>query len=69
MIRFRNRVVLEVIENYDEYTEVIESTEEVFEQGEQVDADVFAQQDDTVDIQFADGSVALSVTKDDIEEI
>lgn len=67
MIRFRVKTTLQVIDNYDAKAEVVDDTEETFEQGEKVDADIFNEDGDRVDVQFADGSMAYGVLKDEIE--
>ena len=72
MLRFRSRTAVQVIEGFDEKTDAITNQyEEIFEQGEKVDADIYYEERDgngTVDIQFGDGSIAMGVPKDCIEE-
>jgi hypothetical protein len=46
-----------------------EGTLDTFKKGEIFDADIFAEETSTVDIQFGDGSVAFNIPKDVIEVI
>jgi hypothetical protein len=63
MIRFRTNTTIDIYDNRDEE----DAYEQTFEQGECVDADVFREDDETADIEFGDGKVALCVLKDEIE--
>lgn len=70
MLRFRTKTTIEVINQFDEKTDVILDSEEMtFQQGERVDADIYNKEGDCCDIQFADGSVAIGVLRDSVEEV
>ena len=69
MIRFKEDIELTIVTDYDVTMDnIIDETTQVFKAGEDVDADIF-HEDDTnyVDIQFGDGSVALSVQRECFE--
>ena len=68
MIRFRTETTLQVITEFDkENDNIVDEVETTFKQGEKVDADIYSDDGSYVDIRFADGSIATSVLKDDIE--
>ena len=70
MITFNKDITLQVVEGFDEKTDTITSlTVETFKKGEKVDADVYSENDFTVDIQFGDGSVSIGVPKDSFQVI
>lgn len=46
-----------------------EGTLETYKEGEVSDADIFSEEDSTVDIQFGDGSVAFNIPKTAIEVV
>ena len=66
-IRFLEDVELDVIEEFDELTEDIKSSAELFKAGTVNEIDVFSDEDDEdaehVDIQFGNGSVCFGVMK------
>lgn len=71
MLRFRTKTTLNVVEGFDEKSDTVtEQCDETFKAGEVVDADVYYEEGDssgTVDIQFADGSIAQGVPRDCIQ--
>ncbi len=67
-ITFKRDCELEVVESYDEDTDHTETSDATFKAGEIVDADIEGVRDNgTVNIQFADGSMAYGVPKDLLE--
>ena len=71
MIKFNQEITLNIIEDFDEENDMItQECQETFKPGEIADADIYTFSDDgTVDLQFADGSVALSVPENCFEVI
>ena len=70
MIRFREKTTLQVIEGFnEERDDITEEIENTFKQGEKVDADIYFEDGNYADIQFADGSIATSVSKDCFEVV
>jgi len=70
MIRFRTETTLQVVTGFDEETDnVIDEVEQTFKKGEKADGDIFNEEGDTADIQFADGSVAFGVLKDSFQVV
>jgi len=70
-IKFKEDCELEVVETYDEVLDEVDSSMETFKAGEIVEIDIFGRDEEanTVDIQFGDGDVALSLSCDWFEEI
>lgn len=70
-IKFKDDCEFECWENYDEEKDHGESSMETFKAGEIVDIDIIDRNEEanTVDIQFGDGDVALSLSCDWFEEI
>ena len=69
MIRFKQPAELEIVEWYDEANDETHTKDETFSEGEVVDADIFDDRGETVNMQFGDGSVAYGVPKTIFEEI
>lgn len=68
MIRFRVNTPVTIIEGFDEKTDnITDEHETTFKQGEQVDADIFNEDEHYADIQYGDGSISLGVLKDCFE--
>jgi len=63
LILFINDAEIEVVESFDERTETLQTVNERIAAGQQLDVDVLDEYDDSVDIQFGDGSCAFSVPK------
>ena len=63
-IKFTQPVELEVITNYYENLDSFDSVNETFTSGEVVDVEQIAENDNSIDIQFGNGSVSLSVPKE-----
>jgi hypothetical protein len=63
-IQFTKSVELEVITNYYEGLDSFDSCNESFQADETIEVEQIADYDDTVDLQFGNGSVSLSVPKD-----
>ena len=65
MIRFLQPVKLEVVSDFDEATETPETSNEAFQQGASVDADIIDEDENRglVTLQFGDGSVAYNVRR------
>jgi len=66
MIRFKEEITIVVVTDFDEATENInEEHEVIFKAHEPVDADIYREDEtDYVDIQFGNGSIALSVQRE-----
>jgi hypothetical protein len=70
MIKFKQDIRLEVIEGFDERTDmIIDKVEESFKAGEKVDAEIYSEHGNYVDLQYGDGSITLGVPKDSFEVI
>ena len=71
MIKFKQATTLTIINEYDEGTDnIVSEYEHNFNAGEEVDACIFnVSSKDYVDIQFANGSVALGVLRSSFEVI
>jgi hypothetical protein len=71
MIKFKSNTELNLVTDFDEKTDtVVDKGFETFLVGEPVDAEIFNDDGSQfVDLQFADGSVALSVQRDWFEVI
>ena len=69
MIRFKEETLLTVVSGYDEENDNITDEEEInFAAHADYDAEIFHEDDtDYVDIQFGDGSIALSVLRSSFE--
>lgn len=68
MIAFKTDIQLPVVENFDEVTEKVVESMEVFKAGELVDAEIVNDPtDEFVDIQYGDGGVSFSVQRDSFE--
>ena len=67
-IQFRDSVILSVIENFDEETEEVNESQELFSEEHTYEVDVFGENEvlNTIDIQFGDGSVVFGVGRDSI---
>ena len=65
MIKFKENVTLNIVEEFDSETdEVISQVDEVFHAGEIVDAEVISETDDGYcDIEFGDGSIVNNVNR------
>lgn len=66
-IKFIKDAELEVTESYDEEADFAETHTETFRAGESVEADVFDDRGDSVNVQFGDGSVVYGLPKSLIE--
>ena len=69
MIRFRTETTENVVNAVDGNGDVQDEDRVTFKQGEKVDADIYNDNGDDVDIQFANGSVVNGLSKDTIEVI
>jgi len=70
MIRFRTDTTLQVVTEFDEKNDnIVDEVEEHFKAGDKAEADIFSEDGDYVDLQFGDGSVALSVLRDCFETL
>ena len=74
MIAFKTDIQLPVVEDFDEVTEKVVESQEVFKAGELVDGEIVGTEilpDGTtsplVDIQFGDGGVAFGVQRESFE--
>ena len=67
MIRFRTETTENVINAVDSNGDVQDEDRVTFKQGEEIDADIYNDNGDDVDIQFANGSVINGLSKDIIE--
>jgi len=65
-VRFKKDVTLTVVDSYNEETEEGEYSELKVKQGDVYDVDVFYESNDSVDIQFGDGSVSYNLQKEDV---
>ena len=72
-IRWKEDIELNIIENYEELADAADSYNETIKAGTIDEIDIFGKYklngEEYVDIQFEDGSVALSVQKSMFEEI
>lgn len=58
-LRFNVPTTLEVIEDFDEENDVITSSvDETFKAGDEIDVDCYGENEETLEVQFGDGSVA-----------
>lgn len=62
-IKWLEPIELEVVENYDEQFDFVESTIEIFNEEDEIEIDIFGEEDESGDIQFEDGSLAFGVSK------
>lgn len=70
MLKFNEETTLNIIESFDEENDEISSqSTETFSKDEIIDADIYEYNENTINIQFGDGSVAIGVDKNIIEEI
>lgn len=70
MIKFKTDCVLNIVENFDEESDVItEESQETFKIGEEIDVDIISDNGNNIDIQFGDGSVAFGIDKSFVEII
>lgn len=60
-IQFVKDTELQIVENYDEETDTTVDSSEIFFKGTIEEVDVFGEYEDTIDIQFGDGSCAYAV--------
>lgn len=63
IVSFNEDCVIQVIEYYDEETDEPVGDIEEFQTGEEVEWDIVDDNDDTVNIQFPEGSVAFGIRK------
>ena len=63
-IRFKETVELEVVTNFEEDGETLDTETEVVHTGDEHEVDVIEDKGDAIDIQFGDGSVAYNVMKE-----
>ena len=70
-IKWKKDCILEIVENADEDTEQVETSEQEVKAGEIDEIDIFDQHDDVpcVDIQFGNGSIANGVPNNYFEVI
>ena len=61
-IQFTQDIELEVITNYYEDTDSIDSYNETFNAGDEVEVEIFSEDYNSVDIQYPNGSVTLSLS-------
>ena len=72
MITFKKDTTLTVITDFDETNDnILNELEDIFEEGEKVDATIINEEthkgEAYVDLQFADGSMALGVLRENFE--
>lgn len=60
-IKFTEDVELEVVTNYNEVNDSVDTNNETFKKGETVDVDILAQHEQTSTLQFGDGSTTYNV--------
>ncbi len=64
MITFKEDITLTIVDGFDEETDNITSeTTETFKAGEKVDAEIYNDNGDYVDLQYGDGTVSLGVLR------
>ena len=65
MISFKKDTELFIVDRFDEATDTIaESHTEVFRKGEKVNAEIIAEENDYVQLEFDNGSQAFTVLRD-----
>ncbi len=68
-VKWLQPVCLNTVESFDEATDTAEESEVSFAKDEITEFDIFDDRGDSVNIQFADGSVAYGVPKNLFESL
>lgn len=64
ILKFKDDVELTVVTNLDEETDSIEEELEIFLIGDEVEVDILEEKEDSIDVQFGNGSCAYNVLKE-----
>lgn len=67
ILKFKKEVQLTVVTNFDEDLDLVEEETEIFLIGDEVEVDILEEKEDSIDVQFSDGSCAYNFLKDWVE--